>query len=171
MSAKTNPPTKPLKSVKSTKPTKTVKAAKPTKAPKPVQIVKDKKGRALGSAPVVTKKADVIPESVSNPGEMSDGRKKKVRELTKASRGYITQDEIMDLFPMKNHVTMLDDLYDELILKKLTFMKAWPIAGKSRARNDRSGERTRSPLSLDSRAISDPVRMYLREIGHSTFDS
>ncbi len=112
----------------------------------------------------VKKSAPVIPL------EMSDGRKKKVRELILRglSHGYVTQDAIMELFPdAEDHVEMLDDLYEELILKEIDLYESVADSGEeSVARETTDLEKELEVLSsLDSRAISDPVRMYLREIG------
>jgi RNA polymerase primary sigma factor len=171
---------KPKKVVKTTKPvkaakTKTTKAAKSPKARKPakemetVKTVKGKKDNSqLASKAIVTKKADVV--DVTPAGEMSDGRKKKVRELILRglSRGYVTQDEILELFPdAEEHVEMLDDLYEELLLKEIDLYESVADSGEEKAERETTDlEKELEVLStLDSRAISDPVRMYLREIG------
>ena len=120
------------------------------------------------SEPVVTKKADVVPEPAGSP--MSEGRKKKVRELVLKglSRGFVTQDEILELFPdAEEFVTMLDDLYEEIYLKEIDLYESVADSGEESAvRETTELEKELEVLSaLDSRAISDPVRMYLREIG------
>ena len=132
-------------------------------------VVKDKK---LASVAVVKSKAEVeaIALSQNGPLEMSDGRKKKVRELILRglSRGYVTQDEIMELFPdAEEHVEMLDDLYDELLLKEIDLYESVADSGEEKVEHETTDlEKELEVLStLDSRAISDPVRMYLREIG------
>jgi hypothetical protein len=74
----------------------------------------------------------------------------------------------MDLFPdAENHVTMLDDLYDELILKEIDLYESVADSGEEKVERETTDlEKELEVLSsLDSRAISDPVRMYLREIG------
>jgi len=120
------------------------------------------------SEPVVTKKADVVPEPAGSP--MSEGRKKKVRELVLKglSRGFVTQDEILELFPdAEEYVLMLDDLYEEIFLKEIDLYESVADSGEESAvRETTELEKELEVLSaLDSRAISDPVRMYLREIG------
>jgi RNA polymerase primary sigma factor len=127
-------------------------------------VAKDKK---MASEAVVTKKADVL-EAI--PGEMSDGRKKKVRELILRglSRGFVTQDEIMDLFPdAEDHVELIDELYEELLLKEIDLYESVADSGEEKVERETTDlEKELEVLStLDSRAISDPVRMYLREIG------
>ncbi len=149
-------------------------ATKPASKPKVVKTAKPAKvdKKKLPSKAVVKKKAQVEAEiqAQTGPQEMSDGRKKKVRELILhgLSRGYVTQDEIMDLFPdAEDHVTMLDDLYEELLLKEIDLFESVADSGEEKVERETTDlEKELEVLStLDSRAISDPVRMYLREIG------
>lgn len=149
-------------------PAKTVKKPKkPT--PKVGKVNKEKK---LASPAVVKNKAEVAADALklTGPQEMSDGRKKKVRELILhgLSRGYVTQDEIMELLPdAEDHVAMLDDLYEELLLKEIDLYESVADSGEEKVERETTDlEKELEMLStLDSRAISDPVRMYLREIG------
>lgn len=103
-------------------------------------------------------------------GEMTDARKKKIRELVLRgmSHGYVTQDEILTLFPdAEELLEELDELYDELLQKEIDVFESVAESG------DDLDEKAASALEkelevltkLDSRSISDPVRMYLREIG------
>ena len=53
---------------------------------------------------------------------LSDNRKKKIRELVLRgmSHGYVTQDDILDLFPdAEDFVYELDELYDEFLQKDI----------------------------------------------------
>src|SRR3989339_497902 len=101
---------------------------------------------------------------------LSDNRKKKIRELVLRgmSHGYVTQDDILDLFPdAEDFVYELDELYDEFLQKDIDVFESVSEG------EDEYGEKSASDLekelevltTLDSRSISDPVRMYLREIG------
>ncbi len=105
------------------------------------------------------------------PGQgMSDARRKKIRELVLhgMSQGYVTQDDIFVLFPdAEEHIPELDDLYDELLQKDIDVFESTaetPEEVEARATSDLEKE-LEVLSSLDSRSISDPVRMYLREIG------
>jgi RNA polymerase primary sigma factor len=147
-------------------------AKKVTKTTKPAKKIEKVDKKKLPSKAVVKKKAQVEAEiqAQTGPQEMSDGRKKKVRELVLhgLSRGYVTQDEIMDLFPdAEDHVVMLDDLYEELLLKEIDLFESVADSGEEKVERETTDlEKELEVLStLDSRAISDPVRMYLREIG------
>lgn len=141
--------------------------------PAKAKTVKTKKSsekeKKLASVAVVTKKADVVVDP-SMVGEMSDGRKKKIRELILRgmSRGFVTQDEILDLYPdAEEHVEMIDNLYEELLLKEIDLYESVADSGEEKVERETTNlEKELELLStLDSRAISDPVRMYLREIG------
>ncbi|HBD01946.1 RNA polymerase sigma factor RpoD [Candidatus Collierbacteria bacterium RIFOXYA2_FULL_46_10] len=101
---------------------------------------------------------------------MGDNRKKKIRELVLRgmSQGHVTQDEILLLFPdAENYVEELDNLYDELLIKEIdVFESVADNEGETGEKEVSDLEKELEVLAaLDSRAISDPVRMYLREIG------
>lgn len=109
----------------------------------------------------------VIEDSRSS---LSEGRLKKVRKfvLQGMSNGFVTQDEILDLFPdAELHLEVIDDLYDELLLKDVDIFES--TTDENIEVDQRVSSETEKELeklsSLDSRAISDPVRMYLKEIG------
>jgi len=147
-------------------------AKKVTKTTKPAIKTEKVDKKKLPSKAVVKKKAQVEAEiqAQTGPQEMSDGRKKKIRELVLRglSRGFVTQDEIMDLFPdAEDHVIMIDNLYEELLLKEIDLFESVADSGEEKVvRETTDLEKELEVLSsLDSRAISDPVRMYLREIG------
>lgn len=81
-------------------------------------------------------------------------------------RGYITQDEILSIFPRpEDHIQELDELYDR-------FLKADIDIFESVAK-DQEGQKPIEELEKELEAltvlaegtVSDPVRMYLKEIG------
>lgn len=156
---------KPVKKIV-TKPVKIVKkveAKKPTKDTKAGKSVKGLGKKA--SEATVSKHIQV-----SGEGGLDEGRRKKIRELVMKgmSSGYVSQSDILNLFPdAEEHVSQLDDLYDELILKEIDVYESVAEdaeTGESREMSDLEKE-LETLSALDSRAISDPVRMYLREIG------
>jgi RNA polymerase primary sigma factor len=133
----------------SKKPTKEIKVAKKTKKEEPELILQ---------------------ESAPGQSGMSDGRKKKIRELILKGlqRGFVTQDEILELFPdAEEYVEMIDDLYDELLLKEIDLYESVAESGAETETHETTDleKELETLAALDSRAISDPVRMYLREIG------
>jgi len=101
--------------------------------------------------------------------ELPEARQKKVRALVLKgmSQGYVTQDSILEIFPdAEEYVGEIDDLYEELLQKGIDLFE-------SASDNVEVDEHAMSALekelevlsTLDSRSVSDPVRMYLREIG------
>lgn len=95
--------------------------------------------------------------------------KLEVRKLIKRGKdqGFVTQDEILLIFPEpENHIDEIDDLYLKLLNEKVdvfdtTELDALEIS-KSVSELEKELERL---ASLEEGYLSDPVRMYLREIG------
>jgi RNA polymerase primary sigma factor len=161
------------KTVKAAVPAPKKKVAKPMKVTKaPKQVKPAAKPKSTKKIPAVmpakvTKAADVVP---ADPAQgLTDGRKKKLREfvLKGLSQGYVTQDDILNLFPdAEDYVQELDDLYDELLLKEIDVFESVAENGVEDERGASDLEKELEVLAaLDSHSISDPVRMYLREIG------
>lgn len=103
-------------------------------------------------------------------GGLSPARKKKIRAfvLQGISHGFVTQDEILTLFPdAELQIEILDDLYDELAQKDVDVFES--VADEDEDLDARVASELEKELellsTLDSKAISDPVRMYLKEIG------
>ena len=103
-------------------------------------------------------------------GKLSEARKRKIRKfvLDGVAQGFVIQDEILDLFPdAEDHIEELDDLYDELIQKEVDIFES--MADQDEVVDDKvisELERELEKLSsLGSKSVSDPVRMYLKEIG------
>jgi RNA polymerase primary sigma factor len=167
---------KTVKSVKSTKQT-TRPVAKVSASKKPVHSPKDvspKKGTKKAALKKDSHGHDILPavtKPVSDimPGELTDARRKKIRELVLKgmSRGYVTQDDILNLFPdAEDHIPEIDDLYDELLQKDIDVFESVAESGVDEDKATSALEKELEVLTtLDSRSISDPVRMYLREIG------
>jgi RNA polymerase primary sigma factor len=99
-----------------------------------------------------------------------DARKKKIRELVLKgmSRGYVTQDEVLELFPdAEEWIAEIDELYEEFILKEIDVFESVAESGDDFDGKVVSELEKELELitAIDSKSISDPVRMYLREIG------
>ncbi len=84
---------------------------------------------------------------------------------TACSRGYVTQDEILDVFVEPEiYVEELDDLYDRFFKKSIDIFE-------SVSKDETAGDEDVLKQELDvlanlgSVGVSDPVRMYLKEIG------
>ena len=92
---------------------------------------------------------------------------KDIKALLKTGkgRGYITQDEILDVFVEPEiYINELDDLYDQLFKKHIDIFESV---------SEEAGEENKDVLqqeldvlaNLGNVGVSDPVRMYLKEIG------
>ncbi|MEO7047464.1 MAG: sigma-70 factor domain-containing protein, partial [Ferruginibacter sp.] len=81
-------------------------------------------------------------------------------------KGYITQEEILQKFPKPEHfLDELDYLYDQLIKKEVDIFETIEQE-KETHKSIEDLEKELEALNLiQGGAVSDPVRMYLKEIG------
>lgn len=92
---------------------------------------------------------------------------KQLVELGK-NRGFVTQDEIMGLFPRaENYVEKLDELYDQLIAQSIDVFESVSSEEETdQAKPIAELEKEIEALQVMAEGgVSDPVRMYLKEIG------
>lgn len=82
-------------------------------------------------------------------------------------RGYITQDEILNLFPKpEEHIGEIDDLYYKLIKNGIDVFESISEEDEDRTKPIEQLEKEIETLTvLTEGIVSDPVRMYLKEIG------
>ncbi len=99
-----------------------------------------------------------------------------VEELLKDAKkkGYITQEDILKKFPKpESHIDELDYLYDQLIRKNVDIFESVDQEKEAKRSIEDLEKELESLNLLSSAAVSDPVRMYLKEIGRIsllTFD-
>jgi RNA polymerase primary sigma factor len=90
-------------------------------------------------------------------------------ELIKKSEeaGFVTQEEILAIFPTaENHITELDELYDRLINSEVDIFETTTDELEEAAKSATDLEKELEAIAaLDDAGSTDPVRMYLREIG------
>src|SRR5690554_5678939 len=83
-------------------------------------------------------------------------------------QGFVTQDEILEVFPDAELVVeKLDDFYDQLMAREVDVFES---VAEDEGREDKEAatdlERELETLAaLEAKAVTDPVRMYLKEIG------
>src|SRR3989344_2831438 len=80
-------------------------------------------------------------------------------------QGYITQEDILELFPeAEESVEKLDSLYEKLLEENVDVFDT--VSEKEAEKiKDASDVLSGANIRLDKTVSSDPVRMYLREIG------
>lgn len=102
-----------------------------------------------------TKKKDKTPDILQ---DIVSGAKK---------RGYITQDEILSIFPRpEEHIIELDSLYDRLLDSNIDVFESVIKDQDGENKPMEALEKELEALTvLTEGTISDPVRMYLKEIG------
>jgi len=81
------------------------------------------------------------------------------------ARGYVTQDEVLDVFvEPEEHVDLLDDFYADIIAKDVDIFESVSEDTDVAVVSDTKRE-LEILTTLDTDGSSDPVRMYLKEIG------
>jgi RNA polymerase primary sigma factor len=83
-------------------------------------------------------------------------------------QGFVTQEEILQLFPdAEERIEELDDLYDRLLREKIDVFES--ITEKEIAEDEKAAAELSRELeilaTLEDKTLTDPVRMYLKEIG------
>ena len=144
---------------KASKETKATKEAKATKASKP-----NKEAKAPAAASTAT--------SILTPGQESKKKPPKslltdVKNLIKIGkkRGYLSQDEILDVFVEPEiYISLLDDFYNQLFQKNIDVFES--VSEEQLEEDEDVLQQELDVLAnLGNVGVSDPVRMYLKEIG------
>lgn len=99
----------------------------------------------------------------------SESLKLEIRKLLKRGReqGFVTQDEILAIFPQpENAIAAVDDLYHKLLTENIDVFDTTELDTSELTKSVSELEKELEGLaSLEEGYLSDPVRMYLREIG------
>jgi len=108
-------------------------------------------------------------------GESQEKPEKKIdiklelRKLIKHGKeqGFVTQDEILAIFPQpENHINEIDELYLKLLNEKVDVFDTTELDAAEISKSVSELEKELESLAtLEGGYLSDPVRMYLREIG------
>jgi len=83
-------------------------------------------------------------------------------------QGFVTQEEILQLFPdAEERIEELDDLYDRLLREKIDVFES--ITEREITEDEKTAAELSRELeilaTLEDKTLTDPVRMYLKEIG------
>jgi RNA polymerase primary sigma factor len=124
------------------------------------------------SKKVTAKKTSVPPKptlATAKPPS-ADVRKKATELLLKKGRdqGFVTQEEILEIFPdAENRIEELDDLYDRLLKLGIDVFES--VTEEEMREDEVASTELEKELeilsTLEDKTITDPVRMYLKEIG------
>src|SRR3989338_4409154 len=98
-----------------------------------------------------------------------DSRKLEIRKLLKRGReqGFVTQEEILAIFPQpESTIAAVDDLYHRLLTENIDVFDTTELDTSDMTKSVSELEKELEGLAtLEEGYLSDPVRMYLREIG------
>ncbi len=96
-------------------------------------------------------------------------RKKAIKKLLSSGRetGFVTQDDILAIFPSAEYeVEALDELYAKLLDEEIDVFDTTDEGLTDELKGSSELEKELEVLStIEEGSVSDPVRMYLREIG------
>lgn len=107
--------------------------------------------------------------TMTNAKKIPDSLQKDIEKLLKQakSQGYITQDDILEIFVEPElYLEELDNLYDTVIAAGIDIFESTTKDGEDESDDvDALSEELDRLSSLGKKSVADPVRMYLKEIG------
>ncbi len=149
-----------FKKIKDTKPEKVEKKlATKTKAPVPAKV-DVKKGSKEQVAEVVASVKELSPKDKAK-------RELNLKKLIVKGKkqGFLTQEDVLALFPeAEENITELDDLYGKLLEAGVDVFDNTAIE-ETEKEEEAPVEIDLTEFTVDKAVSTDPVRMYLREIG------
>ena len=117
----------------------------------------------------VSEKAPVTSAKGAEKSQPNIDAKAEIRKLSKRGRdqGFVTQEEILSIFPQpENHIDEVDDLYFKFLEEGIDVFDTTEVDVLDADKPITELEKELEGLSsMDEGYLSDPVRMYLREIG------
>lgn len=135
--------------------------------PRPKKVDKKTVKKVTAPKKVMATKAKDMDEKEEEVKEIDV--KAETRKLIKRGReqGFIAQEEVLAIFPKpEEHINEIDDLYHKFLEEGIDVFDTTEVdvedASKSVTELEKELERL---ASMDEGYLSDPVRMYLREIG------
>jgi len=95
-------------------------------------------------------------------------RKKEIKKLLKrgADQRFVTQDDILAIFPTaEDYIEELDKLYAKLLEENIDVFDTTTVESEEPKSITELEKEIEALAAVDESSVSDPVRMYLREIG------
>ncbi|MFZ5438034.1 MAG: RNA polymerase sigma factor RpoD [Patescibacteria group bacterium] len=158
---------------KTSKKTSTETAKKDIKASKKLvkKIVKETKATAAKQVEELAEDSGVTTPFTFRPQQEEKKLPAKTQEQVEAlfkkakKQGYVTQEEILDVFVEPElYLEQLDDFYDDIVKADIDVFEA-----VSETKEEEDSDELQQELdllsSLKNTGVADPVRMYLKEIG------
>ncbi len=102
---------------------------------------------------------------MSSISKLTNKLQEKVKELIERSRqqGFVTQDEVLEVFSRpEKHLEAVDEFFDLILDENIDVFMS--VEDKDELDSDLEDELT-DIINLSKKTVSDPVRMYLKEIG------
>lgn len=116
-----------------------------------------------------SKKGAKLVVAKGDKGTDLETRKLEIRKLLKRGhgQGFVTQEEILAIFPQpENAIDAVDDLYHKLLTESIDVFDTTELDTSDMTKSVSELEKELEGLAtLEEGYLSDPVRMYLREIG------
>lgn len=143
----------------------TKKTATPKKSAAKPKTTKSKPKKTVVADAVVTTEVATV-ELENQPESVPAALQKEIDELLKTSRsrGFVTQDEVLGVFVEPEiYIVTLDDFYDQVLKHNIDIFES---VSQDEEEVVSDIERELEQLTTMSfEGVSDPVRMYLKEIG------
>lgn len=102
---------------------------------------------------------------MSSISKLTNKLQEKVKELIERSKqqGFVTQDEVLEVFSKpEKHIEAVDEFFDLILDEGIDVFMS--VEDKDELDSDLEDELT-DIINLSKKTVSDPVRMYLKEIG------
>lgn len=169
--AKKTAPKVVSKTVKKAPAENTKPVTKPSKTTAKAEKAADKKAKTdvTQPTPVVNEEVNVtLPAAPATPAIMPTSMQDDFDSLLQKaiSRGYVTQEEVLEsVIEPELYITQLDDFYDQILKNNIDIFESVSEDTKDEQPSDVQRELDLLTSSIESKAGTDPVRMYLKEIG------
>jgi len=176
----TSKPSKKVAPAKKTTTPKAAPSAKPKRTPSAAEKPVTKKARKAAESqavpvpeptatPAVSETTELVqltanPQVSTMPASMQEDFDSLLQRAI--GRGYVTQEEVLDtIIEPELYISQLDEFYDQILKNNIDIFESVSEDNKDEQPSDVQRELDLLTSSIESKAGTDPVRMYLKEIG------